>query len=250
MLKNLVVEGLKKLFAKYEPYGVLAIYLQGSIVGNDFEIGNSDVDSVAFVSDSVSLDFEKVMRDFLSKNYPDIRDFGIRILYLSEMQDGVSRGGHLSKYIAPALLALDFPSWEHVAGREFSQNDFVKISQGKAVSLRLQHMESRGWRNVEGVELDFLQYYLKTILRIIWHIDQERGRRYLFSYSAVSNRDDEYSEIASIIKKIRDARWDKEIFIKNKGVFQNFVDKMFSSLSSTSKRNIRHPESSEGSRFS
>ncbi|UZE93616.1 MAG: hypothetical protein IB618_02475 [Candidatus Pacearchaeota archaeon] len=43
---------LKNIFLRYEGKGIISIYLWGSILSEDFNLGKSDIDSIAIVKNN------------------------------------------------------------------------------------------------------------------------------------------------------------------------------------------------------
>lgn len=235
-IKKEVKEALKKVYEKYSSLGLEAVYLDGSILTRDFNPETSDVDSIGIVADSFPLELEDTIKIFFKKEYPNIREFGFRLLYKSELNGGPVQA-FLASVIEPQILLSDLPDWELVIGTSFIQKDFkLPIPTYK----ELQEMEIRkitkfNWAVVSKVGEGGGKHLnlLKTIVRFIYYKQKERGLiKQPFSYLTVmeSALEGDEKEIMEIFMNIRKNKWDYLMFQKNSAIFQSFVDKLLASL--------------------
>jgi len=224
MIKEHVKSALTELYSEYQAHGIFSIYLYGSITGPDFSPLSSDIDAIAVVDSSFPPDSERAMVKFLTDHYIEIPRFGVRILYLEEMEKIVPSESVLTSFIPTAALLLDFPYWEHVAGRELLPTDFRSPSYQAGLEAMNGVLKTWGWGNVENVTSDKVGNYLKVIARIIWMLDGLNDREYKFSYSGIAVREDEYKELADLILEIKRDGWSEKKFMSNKSLFQDFVD--------------------------
>ena len=236
-IKNEAKEALKKVYEKYNPLGLKAIYLDGSILTRDFNPETSDVDSIGIVEDSFPVELEDTIKLFLKKEYPQINEFGFRLLYRSELDGGPIKA-FLASVIEPQILLSDLPDWELVIGTAFTQKDFkLPIASYK----ELQEIEIRkfiikfNWTVVSKVGEGGGKHLnlLKTIVRYIYYKQKERGLiNQSFSYLTVmeSSLEGDEKEVMTIFMEIRKNKWDYAMFQKNSEVLQKFVDKLLTSL--------------------
>ena len=131
-----VSESLKEIYNEYTSQGMLAIYIQGSILTPDFNPESSDIDTIAIVDDEIDNRFEEEIQKRLALMHPEVKKFGFRLLYKSEFDTGVSKGA-LGSIGNPALLLLDFPTWYWVCGTKFTQKDFNLSSRFWLDTIRL-----------------------------------------------------------------------------------------------------------------
>lgn len=225
-IKKEVRKALAELFEKYKDRGILSVYLYGSVTGPDFNPSKSDIDSIAVVNETVPVELENEMQNYLGQHFPEIQKFGIRILYLDELISLEKRGSRLTFFIPPKLLLLDFPYWEHVAGKEFSRSEFPSVSQEDGIREGYSVLKTWNWEQVDSVVTEKVGNYLKVLARILWAIDGSAGKKYKFSYSQLAERNDTYKQIADLILEIKKDGWMGDIFLAHKPVFQKFVEEV------------------------
>ena len=98
---------LKNIFLKYKGKGIISIYLWGSILSEDFNLGKSDIDSVAIVKNNFGSNIGEKIKNFLSEEKSGLKHFKINYLFLEELE-GKKPRSRLAKRIHPNLLLLDF----------------------------------------------------------------------------------------------------------------------------------------------
>ena len=168
------------------------------------------------------MEMEKGMLGLLAERAPHIHKFGIRICYIDELEKLIEKS-NLAYFIPPQALVLDFPYWEHVAGRVFSGEDFPRISHRDGIKAMQHVLEKWGWDDVGHVPKEKIQNYVKVLARILWNIDGAEGREYPFSYSVLAKRNDAYTDIATAILNLKKYNWDEQMFTQYKPLFQGFV---------------------------
>ena len=223
--KEKVKLALKELFNKYKDEGIISIYLYGSITGQDFNADSSDIDTIVVAEQKLSLDMEDEMKEFLSKRFSEIPRFGVRILYLDELNlMESSQKSKLTFFIPAKILLSDFPYWELVSGKKFTTSDFPEISSQDLIKSTYNVLTQWDWEKIDNVSDEKVENYMKVIARILWSVDLHQGKKYKFSYSSISDRDDKYKAIADLISESKKKGWEAIFFLDNKDIFQSFVD--------------------------
>jgi hypothetical protein len=227
LLIESISKSLKEIYEKYSSEGILAIYIWGSVLTPDFNFSSSDVDTIAIVEDKTLL-LEENIRKQLSLMHPEIKKFGFRFIYKSELDTGISKGA-LGVIGNPALLLLDLPTWHHVAGTCFVQKDFSLSvpTYTEAIKLRYQNTIER-WADLDLIKPEQVQYFVKQILRIIHlkYLNNENSVYTMFSYSLIKELSESMTE-TEIIKaslKIKESGWDFNLFKRHSIIFQRFLD--------------------------
>ena len=224
-MKNTPENVLKEIFEEYKDQGLVSLYLYGSILTPDYKEGESDIDSIGFVNEDMPLALENEIKNKLCEK-SGFDKFGFRFLYKSELDTGTVKG-NLGSFIHPQLLLLDFPYWKHVAGKIFSRSDFNLKDAGtvEAVRIRLDHLvriENGSFKTHPG-EKHIL--FLKVLARIIYHLQQGRGKTGAFSYSSVlENSNEEESAIAEAILNCKKSKWDEAVFEENLALYNDYID--------------------------
>jgi hypothetical protein len=221
-MKEEIHAGLKELFEDYASRGIRSLYLYGSSTGPDYVPGESDVDSIAIASSTIPIETETEMLEWLKARYPNIRKFGVRILYLEELVERKRKGSNLTFFLYPESLIADAPYWELIAGEEVRAMLPV-VSKEETLEAIVGVLDQWHWRDVNSVEQGKFENYLKVLARILWTLDGMQGKTYPFSYSALADRSDKYAPLAKTILEIKRNGWDKNMFEENKVLFQEFV---------------------------
>jgi hypothetical protein len=235
-IKKQAKEALKKVYDKYNSLGLEAIYLDGSILTKDFDLKVSDVDSIGIVNDSFPVELEDVVKDFLSKEYPQIRQFGFRLLYKSEL-NGDQIKSFLASVIQPELLLFALPDWELVIGKSFSQTDFKLpiLSYRRLRDMEIRNFYKFNWTEVSKIKEGYGGHInlLKTIIHIIDFEQKEKGiMNNTFSPLLVlDNTEGEEKEIMEFIMENKKNNWDYSMFRNNSSFLQKYVNKLLSSIS-------------------
>lgn len=225
---------LKDLYEKYKERGLISLYIWGSILTDDFNFDTSDIDTIAIVENKFPLELEVEMMDYVRNKYPELGDFYIRLLYLSELNGGEAKAP-LAKVIYPNLLLLEMPNWLYVLGKNYTNQDFeVKPANYKeAIATHLSKIKNDGWDNVERIPEDMHAFFVKTLSRLIDIVQRSRGEKDTFSYGKIfkastTSGTQEEKEVTTAIMESRKNGWDYKVFLKNKEVFQKFIDFLFS----------------------
>lgn len=123
--KQLAEKVLSAAFEEFSSKGVRSLYLWGSILRDDWDPKVSDVDALALIDDSATLDIQDELNAYLQRHAPEIKDFGVQALYRSELDGAVPRTFMAS--VMPRSvnhMLLMFPDFEFVAGTHFTREDF------------------------------------------------------------------------------------------------------------------------------
>ncbi|MEK7185489.1 MAG: hypothetical protein AAB726_02600 [Patescibacteria group bacterium] len=219
-------DGLKKVYDQYEKIGLLAVYIWGSVLTEDFNPEKSDVDSIGIVEKSFPIEKELEIATLLKKSSPEVKDLKMRLVYLDELNGSKSRG-YLARHIAPTLLLHDFEYWHHVAGKKYKRSDFKlkNISSKQAVGLKLKEIYDRHILEIKKNDTYYV-YFLKALARLVSFSQQEKaGEIWRFSYASLrAHASSEDKEIVENILKIRRNNWDKDEFQKSLPIFLEFID--------------------------
>lgn len=219
------------LYEKYKDRGILTIYIWGSILTDDFNPATSDIDTIAIVDDIFPIELEAEMMSYIRNKYPELKEFFIRLLYISELNGGEIKAP-LPTVIYPPLLLLEMPRWLYVIGKKFTNHDF-KIQPptfAEAINIRLSRIKKEGWHIVSNIEKEKHMYFIKGVARLIDLCQKDRGAEDLpFSYSKVfkesKNSGSELEkEVALAIEESKKSNWEYNIFSKNILTFQKFID--------------------------
>lgn len=91
----------------------------------DFNLLNSDIDSIAIVDESFEISLELQIQNELQDLYKGTNKFGFRVLYINELKSGIQQKSNLASYISPTFFVFDLPNWMHIIGKKYSQSDFT-----------------------------------------------------------------------------------------------------------------------------
>lgn len=223
-MKKTPEQALMEIFDEYKDQGLISLYLYGSILTSDYNEGESDIDSIGFASEEMSLNLEKEIQQKLCEKL-NFDKFGFRLLYKSELDAGIIKG-NLASFIHPQLLLLDFPHWKHVTGRDYLRSDFslIDIDTAGAVKIRLNHLVKIADGSYETKPGNMHILYLKVLARIIFHLQKERGHNEPFSYSSVfSHANEEEKPAAQAILDCKKNKWNEAVFKENEAIYKNFI---------------------------
>lgn len=224
-------KALNELYEKYKNQGILAMYMWGSILTDDFNPETSDQDTIAIVDDQFPLELEKQMMDEIRAIYNELSQFYIRVLYVGEL-NGEFTKAPLATVIYPPLLLLEMPKWMHVAGENFSNQDFVikPPTYIEAIQLHLLKLKNDKWMYVSGVTENIHMFFIKTLMRLVDIVQRSRhDTEDLFSYgkilreAKISGTPEEKAVVGAMFES-RKNNWDYNIFLKNKKNYQDFID--------------------------
>lgn len=218
---------LESIFVEYKNKGLFSIYLWGSAITPDYHPAISDIDTVCITSDGFH--HEKEIIEKVKNADPDIKNLHSRVLFKSELEEGIPKGNLLTHVIHPRFLLWDFQTWEHVAGEQYAVSDFSQNipTHQEVLSRLLQRIQRDSWENVDNVDLSQRKYYLKGVMRIVHILQGMRGVYESFSYSSIyRNANPQEKELIDCFKSIRESHWDNEVFEKHKNIFQIFVESL------------------------
>ncbi|MFA5024650.1 MAG: hypothetical protein WC523_06915 [Patescibacteria group bacterium] len=224
-MKKTPEQALTEIFDEYKDRGLISLYLYGSILTNDYNEGESDIDSIGFASEDMPLTLEKEIKNKLCEK-SEFDKFGFRLLYKSELDAGAIKG-NLASFIHPQLLLLDFPYWKHAAGKIFLRSDFLldDIDTAEAVKIRLNHLvkiEDGSFKTEPGNKHIL---FLKVLARIMFHLQKERGYSEPFSYSSVfSHSNEEEKPVARAILNCKKNKWNQLLFKEDENIYKNFIN--------------------------
>lgn len=217
-------QALVEIFDEYKDRGIISLYLYGSILTRDYIEGESDIDSIGLASEEMPLALENEIKNKLCEK-TDFDKFGFRLLYKSELDNGVIKG-NLASFIHPQLLLLDFPHWRHVAGQVFSRADFslADIDTIGAVKIRLKHLIEIEDGSFKTEPRNKHVLFLKVLARIMFHLQKERGCNEPFSYSSVFlHANEEEKPVAQAILDCKKSKWSEAVFKEKEAIYKNFI---------------------------
>ncbi len=216
---------LREVYKDFRLQGIEAVYLWGSILRDDFHFETGDIDSIAIVDDMVSFELEQEIRMYLIGKVPEIKKFGFRVLYKSELS-----GGQIKSFLAtvqsPKSHILDLPNWKHVAGKKFVPTDFRQTlpTYHEALLDELPEMERRARLHQEGVVAED-DYYIKKIAQLLDLLQKDKGARGAFSYSNLISRAEGEMEtqVAATLNEIKLNSYNPQIIKKYDNLLKGFV---------------------------
>lgn len=212
-----ISKSLQTVYEREKTNGFLGVYIWGSVLTQDFNPRTSDIDTIAIVTDDISLDREQEIQQELAKMHPEFTRLGFRFVYKTELDTGLVKS-NLGKVGVPELLLLDLPTWYFVCGYNFNQKDFSIPVPGiqDAIVLRYARFANEGWDKIDGVSEKSVQYYIKQILRIIHlkYLLRHKLPYSAFSYTGIADQEDDMSEknIIDICLKIKASNWEYSVF--------------------------------------
>lgn len=214
-----------KIYEKYKDKGVLGIYLWWSIASDDFNPGESDIDSVAIVENGTDLSYEGEIKDYLSKESTlKLNEPSLRFITFDEL-NGKAETGYLTKFIRPEVIVLDMPYWLHMAGQQFSNTEFdlSRVPLSKILAPIAQKAKDRYFPFTGQYHQ---KYFLKPVFRLCYYLNQSNGLiNEPFSYSKLLKYQN--PETDGIIEKsmeVRAKNWNTELFYTYLPDFENFLD--------------------------
>lgn len=219
---------LHKVFSKYKSKGIVSIYLWGSITGDEYNPKTSDIDSIAIVSNDADDSDVLKIRAFLKKQAPEIKDFKINYVYLSELNGGKAKS-KLGGWIHPSLLLLDFPYWKWVAGHHFERKDFtpkdITFDQATKLQKRLiirMHLPKVKQGNLSGIE-----YFCKYLMKVCHYQNQKVCGKHEFSYKCLNkNKINANKKVIEILLRLKKCRWSHQEAKKALPVLLDFLKKV------------------------
>ncbi len=220
---------LKEISSRYLEKGIEAVYLWGSILRDDFNSETSDIDSIGIANDPTPFELEDEIKQEIQKLMPEVNKFGFRLLYKSELS-GEKIKSLLATYISPESHILDLPNWKHIAGKEFSQSDFLKTlpTYNQAIISEVPSLRVHV-KDIDNIaEKDYLQL-TKKLAQIVDLIQKERGAKGAFSYSKMLERAQGQKEqnIANAIVEVKKSNYSPEIFREHLQTIKEFISYIY-----------------------
>ena len=218
-VKRKIVETLERVHDDYRERGIVSIYLWGSVVSGDYDPEKSDVDALAFVSDDADEGDVSVIRRRMAEYAPEIADFHINFLYLSELKGGPIRS-RLCRIMPPGYLLTKFPYWLHVVGQKFQRADFsvADFTWDEAIELNCREIFEEKvplWKS-DHPRGDEMKYVVKACMMICFCLHQKAHGEHAFSYASLRDEaTEETRPIVSILDEARKRGYDKGLIEKH-----------------------------------
>jgi predicted nucleotidyltransferase len=222
---------LEEIFNRYSSQGMDSVYFYGSIMRDDFNSSVSDIDSLAIVADTIPIELENKIRADLSEAMPEIKKFGFRLVYKSELSTGEVKGS-LTTIISPKSLLLEIPNWQLIKGINFQREHFRSLlpTYTEALEDEVKIIRKRGWFKVESVPEIERMPLLKKLTQILYLKYKIAGNSGSFCYSDIldhfKGRPEEH--VVAAIKETKQSGWASHLYKKHTGIFQEFLDKILS----------------------
>ena len=201
-----------------------AIYLWGSVLTDDYDPENSDIDSIAIVDEDTDPDMKDHLNEKLGQELPHLK---INFLYPSALNGGEPKT--ITKFVAAEALLYDLPSWQHVAGRAFRKEEFLlgNIDLESVIAAVITSVNVLMERRIRE---DGEKYPIKGLARLCYLIHQRHLSFKVFRYAdLVPDATDETREVCEKIMLIKKAGYPKTLIMENLRLFTDFLE----SLSST-----------------
>lgn len=230
---EIVRQAMSVLYGQYKDKGVLAMYIWGSILTDDFNEATSDIDTIIIAEDRLPVEEEQKMMDSVRATNPRLKEFFLRFVYLSELDGGPAKAP-LAKVIWPSLLLLEMPNWFYVKGKKFKNTDFgiQPPTFKEAIKVRLSRIKKEGWDRVSKIQEQAHLYFLKGLVRMIDLLQKDRGDGGArFSYTKVFDESqktgtDLEKQVMSAIIESKNSHWGYQVFLKRVSLYQEFIDMM------------------------
>jgi len=203
--------------------GVHSVYLGGSrAYGGETE--SSDWDLFGIVDSSYDFSSEEELNKKLSEEFG--REIRFRGINVQEPQDGEQKG-IITRYVPIEVLMKSFPGWKHLAGENYSLDDFkvkpASIQQEKSFYIR------RLTKNREKAEKEDLPFpfedYVKTVLLLTNVCQVGRGEDYTLNYQEIAARSSGIEKkLASLCVNFRNSHQiDKQKFFRELDEYLNKI---------------------------
>lgn len=204
--KQLAEKVLSAAFEEFSSKGVLSVYLWGSILRDDWNAKVSDVDALALIDDSATLEVQDELKEYLQRHAPEIKDFGVQVLYKSELDGAVPRTFMAS--VMPRSvnhMLLMFPDFEFVAGTRFKREDFSEedMTITEEVSGAAQSAKEK-LQKLDDSNRNIRKDLVKNILWLAYFRAWEQKGRFPLNYLML--RDQVLPEDREIVELVTDAR--------------------------------------------
>lgn len=205
-IKQIAEKTLVAAFDKFSSKGVLSLYLWGSILRDDWDPEISDVDALALLDDSATPDIQDELKAYVKEHAPEIRDFGVQVLYKSEL-DGAAPRTFMARVMPRSVnhMLLMFPDFKHVAGARFERSDFSEedMSISEEVNGAIQSAKEK-LEKLDDPSRNIRKDLVKNILWLAYFRAWQQKGRFPLNYNSL--RDQVLPEDSEIIELITDAR--------------------------------------------
>jgi predicted nucleotidyltransferase len=88
---SIAKRALKNLYLELKGEGLLSIYLWGSILRDEYKPGISDVDALGVIDENFSEERQGFSNSFLQEHAPELYDFRINFIRLTELNGAVPK---------------------------------------------------------------------------------------------------------------------------------------------------------------
>lgn len=209
LINKIVTDILRELEDSIE-----SLYLGGTrAIGA--EKPGSDYDFFAIVNEKYDFDKEEDINDRLSNKYD--KKIRLRGLCLNEMNGGKQRGT-ITRYIPVPIMLKSFNKWVHLAGKEYSLNDFETEPATVKEEIEFYINKLKDLRKAaERGELAMpFGDYVKCALRLIGAEGQSRGQAFRLDFEKiVKDASPKAKELANIcLEQRKTGKIDKEEFFR------------------------------------
>ena len=212
-MQNLKVAeaALQQLFAEYEARGMIAVYLWGSILRSEYAPNTSDIDSLGIVSPDFDLENKAVMNERLSELAPELFDFRINLVPLTDMQGAPPRS-RLATVIPPETLLMEFDTWRHVAGKRFQLSDFTSQlpTAKRALCKNIAIVKTHYIPQIQSGDYSKYKSFLKQMMHVCHFRNMAEKAYEPFSYDTlVTQSIPETRDIVDMLISSRQNGWER-----------------------------------------
>lgn len=204
--KQLAEKVLSAAFEEFSSKGILSVYLWGSILRDDWDSKVSDVDALALLDDSAALDIQDELKACLQQQAPEIKDFGVQVLYKSEL-DGAKPRTFMASVMPRSVnhMLLMFPDFEYVAGTHFVREDFSEedMSIAEEVTGAIQSAKEK-LEKLDDPNRNIRKDLTKNILWLAYFRAWQQKGRFPLNYNSLPT--EVLPEDKEIIDLVADAR--------------------------------------------
>lgn len=206
---ELAKSALNQTFDSYKDKGLLSIYLWGSILRSDYVPRKSDIDSIGIIDDVCSLDLQDEINGQLKELAPKLFDFRINLIRLSEIRGAVPES-RLATVIPPEMLLVEFSTWEHVSGKDYSVSELAKTtpSTKSALCRNIAVIKSQYLPNIQSGDFSKYKSFLKQTMHAC-HFSNMLEKEYVpFTYDGLLSESTEANnQLAIVLLEARKNEW-------------------------------------------
>lgn len=211
-------KALIETFDSFHSKGLLSMYLWGSVTRDDFDPGVSDVDSLAIVDDRADTSIQDDIKSFLKQAAPLISDFGVAVLYLSELNGSAPRS-FLATVMPKGVnhMLLMFPDWQFVVGQKFNRSDFSEPDMTLDEEIQ-SHLSSAldKINNLDNPKRNIRKDLVKTCLKLAYFRAWKANGKFELNYDNLEShalqQDKPLIQQICLVRKLK--RYEPEIFDK------------------------------------